>query len=76
MKLASKLKLDGEPSDCCPLSVATHLLQQVDRFLSSADEDVRPAAFLQDLNALARKLGNPKLSDQCKVLHHSIFFLI
>ena len=65
MKLASKLKMDQQP---CPLSVATHLLNQVDQLLLAADKTPRTAA-LDDLNALARKLDNPKLLDQCKVLY-------
>lgn len=71
MKLASKLKLDQQP---CPPSVASHLLHQVDQFLSASDKMSHPAA-LEDLNALARKLDNPKLLDQCKVLRTSFFFL-
>jgi hypothetical protein len=63
MKLASKLKLDQQP---CPPSVASHLLHQVDAFLSAADKVSHPTA-LEDLNTLARKLDNPKLLDQCKV---------
>ena len=67
MKLASKMKLDG----CPTASAAVHLLQQVDAFLGDTDTDtgtpVADAAALQDLNALARKLDNPKLVDQCKV---------
>ena len=63
MKLASKLKLDQQP---CPPSVANHLLNQVDQFLLAADKTPN-AAVLEDLNALARKLDNPKLLDQCKV---------
>lgn len=63
MKLASKLKLDQQP---CPLSVAAHLLQQVDGFL--AEQAHGHSAVLEDLNVLARKLDNPKLLDQCKVL--------
>ncbi len=63
MKLASKLKLDQQP---CPPSVASHLLHQVDGFLSAADKVSHPTA-LEDLNTLARKLDNPKLLDQCKV---------
>ena len=78
MKLASKLKLDQQP---CPPSVASHLLHQVDAFLSSADKVSHPTA-LEDLNTLARKLDNPKLLDQCKVtqpiksrLYSSVCFL-
>ncbi|XP_046444764.1 uncharacterized protein LOC124194558 isoform X6 [Daphnia pulex] len=63
MKLASKLKLDQQP---CPPSVASHLLHQVDAFLSAADKVSHPTA-LEDLNTLARKLDNPKLLDQCKL---------
>ena len=63
MKLASKLKLDLQP---CPPSVASHLLHQVDQFLKASESLAHPAA-LQDLTALARKLDNPKLLDQCKV---------
>ncbi len=62
MKLASKLKLDQQP--CCPFSVATHLLSQVDQFLADHSSQT---AILEDLNILARKLDNPKLFDQCKV---------
>jgi hypothetical protein len=79
MKLASKLKLDQQP---CPPSVASHLLHQVDTFLSAADKVSHPTA-LEDLNTLARKLDNPKLLDQCKViqpiknrLHSSTFLSI
>ena len=62
MKLASKLKLDQQP---CPLSVASHLLQQVDGFLAAQQDG--HSLVLDDLSALARKLDNPKLLDQCKV---------
>ncbi|XP_045034218.1 uncharacterized protein LOC123475512 isoform X2 [Daphnia magna] len=63
MKLASKLKLDQQP---CPPSVASHLLHQVDAFLSAADK-ISHSTALEDLNTLARKLDNPKLLDQCKL---------
>ncbi|XP_059353299.1 uncharacterized protein LOC130701846 isoform X2 [Daphnia carinata] len=63
MKLASKLKLDQQP---CPPSVASHLLHQVDAFLSTADK-ISHTTALEDLNTLARKLDNPKLLDQCKL---------
>lgn len=74
MKLASKLKLDQQP---CPPSVASHLLHQVDAFLSAADK-ISHSTALEDLNTLARKLDNPKLLDQCKVIRaiksQSLFF--
>lgn len=76
MKLASKLKLDQQP---CPPSVASHLLHQVDAFLSAADK-ISHSTALEDLNTLARKLDNPKLLDQCKVIRaikrQSLFFVI
>lgn len=63
MKLASKLKIDQQP---CPPSVASHLLHQAEQFLAASDKFSTPAA-LEDLTALARKLDNPKLLEQCKV---------
>lgn len=70
MKLASKLKVDQQP---CPLSVASHLLHQVDQFVKASEKMAHPAA-LEDLTALARKLDNPKLLDQCKVNHNRPVF--